>query len=96
MTNVTKNSILDRNVRIERNTKISANTYIGKYSSVGYRSTMGESVVIHKNVKLPKAAKIKANEVVIITPSSFDLYQICSRHVTDDEYEIVPKLFFAK
>lgn len=50
---------------------------------------MGESVVIHKNVKLPKAAKIKANEVVVITPSSFELYQICERHVTDDEYGIL-------
>lgn len=56
---------------------------------------MGESVVIHKNVKIPKAAKIKANEVVVITPSSFDLYQICERHVTDDEYEMV-FVFFCK
>lgn len=54
---------------------------------------MGESVVIHKNVKLPKAAKIKSHEIVVITPSSFELYQICARHVTDAEYGIDFHLF---
>lgn len=78
-------SILDRNVRIERNTKIRANTYIGRYSSVGSSSTMGESVVIYENVKLPHSAKIKSKEIVMETPSSFELYKICARHVTDNE-----------
>lgn len=49
---------------------------------------MGESVVIHENVKLPKATKLESNQIVIQTPTSYDLYQICARHVTDEEYGI--------
>lgn len=48
---------------------------------------MGESVVIYANVKLPHAASIKSNEIVIETPSSFELFKICAQHVTDDEYD---------
>lgn len=50
---------------------------------------MGESVVIHENVKLPNSAKIESKEIIIETPSSFELYRICARHVTDKEYGIV-------
>lgn len=78
-------SISGRNVRIDRNTKISANTYIGKYSTIGLSTSMGESVIIYGNVKLPNAAKIKSNEIIIKTPTSFELYAMCERHVTDNE-----------
>lgn len=89
--NIIKNDsiCLDRNVRIDRNTIISANTYVGKQSTIGLKSTIGESVVIYANVKLPHSANIKSNEIVILTPSSYDLFRICARQVTDDEYEFM-------
>lgn len=46
---------------------------------------MGESVVIHENVKLPEATKIESHEIVIKRPSSYELYQLCTPNVSDEE-----------
>ncbi|XP_055302034.1 acyl-[acyl-carrier-protein]--UDP-N-acetylglucosamine O-acyltransferase-like [Sitodiplosis mosellana] len=68
---------LDQYALVGLSVKVAPKAYIGMFSSIQPNAIVNALAVIHKFVEIPSGATVKYNEVVIRTPSSYELYQRC-------------------
>lgn len=67
---------IDKNAEIGPSAKVSRNAYIGNSTEI--MVNVGKSAIIHNHVKILEGEHIKANEIVIRSPSTYDLFLMCA------------------
>lgn len=83
-----ENAMIEKYAEIGKKSEIKSKAFIGKYSVIQSNVIVGESAVIHKYAEIPKDSNVDAMEVVIRTPSSYDLYRNCDLNVSSDRYDL--------
>ncbi|XP_055309837.1 putative uncharacterized protein DDB_G0267716 [Sitodiplosis mosellana] len=71
-------SLIDEFSSIGSDAKIGPKVYIGKFASISANAIVNELAIVHKFVEIPNGYMIKNNEIVIRTPSTYELYQKCA------------------
>ncbi|XP_055310765.1 uncharacterized protein LOC129573771 [Sitodiplosis mosellana] len=71
-------SLIDEFSSIGSDAKIGPKVYIGKFASISANAIVNKLAIVHKFVEIPNGYMIKNNEVVIRTPSTYELYQKCA------------------
>ncbi|XP_055307080.1 UDP-3-O-acylglucosamine N-acyltransferase-like isoform X2 [Sitodiplosis mosellana] len=71
-------SFIDEYASIGADVKVASKVYIGQFSSIQANAIIRELAIIHVCVKIPSGATVENNEVVIRSPSTYELYKKCA------------------
>lgn len=66
--------IVDKNAKINSESILGVNSYIGSSAVVGSNVKIRNNAVIQKMTFIPNNTQVDENDVIIKTPTTFDLY----------------------
>lgn len=79
---IADNTIEDQYASIGQNVHIRPGAYVGIFAAVESNAIVSESVIVERFARIRSGMTVAPNSIVVHSPSSMELYQLCAPTVS--------------